>query len=227
MKLILAIDIKSEKVVKAYAGFRLNYNKLFLGNKDFSCPFLLIKTVINKYKIKQIYIADLDALSGKNNNKRLIINILRTFSKIDFLIDLGFSYPIKIFNLNSELENQNLFNFNFILGTETIKNYHMRDFLLKKTFYFSIDFNGTEKEWLNRFYFEKEKLNLIFMFVKQIGGRGINYKVLKGFKKVIKENNSLIAGGVRNVNDLKKLSCIGFDGAIVSTLIHRKMLRDI
>ena len=43
MKLILAIDIKSEKVVKAYAGFRLNYNKLFLGNKDFFLPFSIDK----------------------------------------------------------------------------------------------------------------------------------------------------------------------------------------
>ena len=61
MKLILAIDIRKEKVVKAYAGFRLNYKKLLLNNNDFSCPLIFINTVIEKFKINTIYIADLDA----------------------------------------------------------------------------------------------------------------------------------------------------------------------
>ena len=48
MKLILAIDIRKEKVVKAYAGLRLNYKKLSLNNNDFSCPLFLINTVIKR-----------------------------------------------------------------------------------------------------------------------------------------------------------------------------------
>ena len=69
MKLILAIDIRKEKVVKAYAGFRSNYKKLLLNNNDFSCPLFFIKTVIQRLKIHTIYIADLRCFS---NDKRII-----------------------------------------------------------------------------------------------------------------------------------------------------------
>ena len=55
MKLILAIDIRKEKVVKAYAGLRLNYKKLLLNNNDFSCPLFLINNVIKKFKINTVY----------------------------------------------------------------------------------------------------------------------------------------------------------------------------
>ena len=84
MKLILAIDIRKEKVVKAYAGFRSNYKNLLLNNNDFSCPLFLISTVIKKFKINTIYIADLDALAMLKDNKKLIMKIFLSFPNIKF-----------------------------------------------------------------------------------------------------------------------------------------------
>lgn len=224
MKLILAIDIRKEKVVKAYAGFRSNYKKLLLNNNDFSCPLFFINTVIEKFEINSIYIADLDALSMTKDNKKLIKKILLSFPNINFLLDAGFNYPIVIYNYNKYLENHKLKNYSFVLGTESIKNYRIKDLLQKKEFFFSIDFNGSEKKWINRFFKEKARLNLIFMFVKRTGGRGVNYSGLKKFKNIVCKNNCFLAGGVKNKSDIKKLYFLGFKGVIVSDMIHKKLL---
>ena len=224
MKLILAIDIRKEKVVKAYAGFRLNYKKLLLNNNDFSCPLIFINTVIEKFKINTIYIADLDALALRKDNKKLIKKIFLSFPNINFLLDAGFNYPIVIYNYNKYLENHKLKNYSFVLGTESIKNYRIKDLLQKKNFFFSIDFNGSENKWIDRFFQEKAKLNLILMFVKRTGGRGVNYSILKKFKNIVCQNNCFLAGGVKNKNDIKKLHSFGFKGVIVSDMIHKKLM---
>ena len=224
MKLILAIDIRKEKVVKAYAGFRSNYKKLLLNNNDFSCPLFLINTVIKKFKINTIYIADLDALAMLKDNKKLIKKIFFSFPNINFLLDAGFNYPIVIYNYNKYLENHKLKNYSFVLGTESIKNYRIKDLLQKKNFFFSIDFNGSENKWIEKFFQEKAKLNLIFMFVKRTGGRGINYSVLKKFKNLVYQNNCFLAGGVKNKRDIKKLRYFGFKGVLVSNMIHKELV---
>ena len=224
MKLILAIDIRKEKVVKAYAGFRSNYKKLSLNNNDFSCPLFFIKTVIKSLKINTIYIADLDALAMTKDNRKLIKKIFSSFPNINFLLDAGFNYPIAIYNYNKFLENHKLKNYSFVLGTESIKNYRIKDLLLKKKFFFSIDFNGTENKWVDKFFLEKTKLNLIFMFVKRTGGRGVNYNVLKKFKYIVSQNNCFLAGGVKNKSDFKKLHYFGFKGVVVSDMIHKKLM---
>ena len=224
MKLILAIDIRKEKVVKAYAGFRSNYKKLLLNNNDFSCPLFFIKTVIQRVKIHTIYIADLDALAMTKGNKNLIMKIFSSFPNINFLLDAGFNYPIAIYNYNKFLENHKLKNYSFVLGTESIKNYRIKDLLLKKDFFFSIDFNGSENKWIDKFFLEKTKLNLIFMFVKKTGGRGVNYNILKKFKNIVYRNNCFLAGGVKNKSDLKKLHYFGFKGVVVSDMIHKNLM---
>ena len=68
------------------------------------------------------------------------------------------------------------------------------------------------------------KLNLIFMFVKRTGGRGVNYSLLKKFKNTVLQNNCFLAGGVKSISDFKKLQYFGFEGVIVSNLIHKKLM---
>ena len=68
MKVILAIDLKNGKVVKAFAGLRLNYKPLVLNLMDYSNPLKLIKKVSEELFIFNIYIADLDAIQNIGNN---------------------------------------------------------------------------------------------------------------------------------------------------------------
>ena len=165
-----------------------------------------------------------DAISKLKDNKKLIEKILRMFPNINFLLDAGFTYPIEVYNYNYLLEKRKLTNYSFVLGTESIKNYRIKDLLQKQNFFFSIDFNGSETKWIKKFYLERARLNLIFMFVKSTGGRGVNYNFLKKFKGIVSKNNCLFAGGVKNKDDLRRLNCIGFRGVVVSDMIHKKIV---
>ena len=102
--IILAIDLKKGKVVRAFAGFRLNYKPLKIGNLDLSNPITLIKKTLEKFKLSKVYIADLDAINNLDTNNLLIIKILKKFPKIDFLIDSGFDYPISIYNFKKKIK---------------------------------------------------------------------------------------------------------------------------
>ena len=74
MKVILAIDLKNGKVVKAFAGLRLNYKPLVLNLMDYSNPLKLIKKVSEELFIFNIYIADLDAIQNIGNNEKNLKN---------------------------------------------------------------------------------------------------------------------------------------------------------
>ena len=64
---ILAIDLKKGRVVKAFAGFRLNYKPLKIGKLDFSDPYNFIELVLKYFRLTKIYIADLDAIQSFEN----------------------------------------------------------------------------------------------------------------------------------------------------------------
>ena len=119
--IILAIDLKKGKVVRAFAGFRFNYKPLKLGKLDLSDPIVLIKKTLEKFKLSKVYIADLDAIKNLHSNNLLIFKILKKFPEIDFLIDSGFDYPISIHNFKKTLRKRNLSNFFIVLGTEKMK----------------------------------------------------------------------------------------------------------
>jgi len=73
--IILAIDLKKGKVVRAFAGFRLNYKPLKIGNLDLSNPITLIQKTLEKFRLNKVYIADLDAINNLDANDLLIFKI--------------------------------------------------------------------------------------------------------------------------------------------------------
>ena len=68
MQIILAVDIKGGKVVKAFAGLRYNYKPLYINNEDFSDPIKLIEITKKKIDLRNVYIADLDAINRYSCN---------------------------------------------------------------------------------------------------------------------------------------------------------------
>ena len=105
---ILAIDLKKGRVVKAFAGFRLNYKPLKIGKLDFSDPYNFIELVLKYFRLTKIYIADLDAIQSFGSNFDLLCKLLKNFPNIDFLIDCGFDYPLTVNNFVKKLDKKKL-----------------------------------------------------------------------------------------------------------------------
>ena len=80
-----------------------------------------------------------------------------------------------------------------MVGTENLKNYNFQSFKYQNECYFSLDFNGSEKNGL-----KKKKINLksisFLCFVKNTGGRGVRLKELKSVSRKLGFNNIFYAG---------------------------------
>ena len=223
IEIILAIDLKKGRVVKAFAGFRLNYKPLKIGNSDLSNPITLIQKTLEKFKLNKVYIADLDAINNLDANNLLIFKILKKFPNINFLIDSGFDYPISIYNFKRALIKNKIRNFCIVLGTEKMKKYNLRVFGYKSRIYISLDiFNNNDKstDFLKKSRF---KPDVILMFLRNVGGRGIRFKEVKKIIKGLPNFNFHYAGGVRYFRDLKLLRNVGVESVIVSTLVHKHL----
>ena len=221
IEIILAIDLKKGRVVKAFAGFRLNYKPLKIGNFDLSDPIILIQKTLEKFKLNKVYIADLDAINNLETNNLLIFRILKKFPEIDFLIDSGFDYPISINNFKQTLKKKKISNFIIVLGTEKIKKYNLKVFGYKNRIYMSLDtFNDNEKStgFLKK---SKFKPDIILMFLRNVGGRGIRFNEVKRIIKDLPKFKFHYAGGVRYSRDLRLLQNVGVESVIVSTLVHK------
>ena len=224
MNIVVAIDIKKGLVVKAFAGIRNNYKPLFINKKDYSNPFFYIKFLNRTLNIKKIYIADIDSICGSRENWKIIVQIIQENPLISFFLDLGFK---KQTMLN---EFQNLIisakssknHFNFIIGTESLDDIKsLGDFYNRNKMLVSLDFNGSESLWINNIPKLMVFHKIVLMFINQVGGRGVNWKVLKNLRMHLNPKKTIIAGGIQNNQDIIKLKDIGYDGIIISSLIHK------
>ena len=226
MDIYVAIDIKNGNVVKAFAGIRNNYTPLIINKKDFSDPFFLIKEIKKKFNIKKFYLADLDSINGSKNNWFLLKKILVFFSDLEFILDLGIHHPQKLwlFKVFKRKEFYLKDNHTFIICTELLSNINnLIKFRNKKNLILSIDFNGCENQWLKKINNFAEFKQVILMFLKNVGGRGINWCVLKNIKKSLLPKKTIVAGGIKYKGDLKILSLLGYNSVVISSLVHKKI----
>ncbi len=226
MNIYAAIDIKNGNVIKAFAGIRNNYTPLIINKKDFSNPFFLIKTIKTTFNIKKFYIADLDSINGLKNNWFLLKKILFIFPDLEFILDLGINHPQKLSSFKG-FKRKEFFlknNYTLIICTESLLNVkNLIKFKNKKNLILSIDFNGSEDQWLQRIKNFFEFKQVILMFIKNVGGRGINWNVLNNIKKNLSPKKTIVAGGIKYNGDIKKLSMLGYNSVVISSLIHKKI----
>ncbi len=222
-----AIDIKKQKVVKAFAGYRINYKPLIINKKNYSDPKLLIKILSKSYNFNLIYIADIDSINGNRINWKLLKNLLMLFPNIIFWLDLGFHSPNLIRKFDSFLS-ENITNWRPIVGTESLKSIklNLRVFSEFKPV-FSIDFIGNEDFWIDKVQKSDVSLDLILMFISQVGGRGVKWRNINKFRNFINPLRCFVAGGIKNNNEIKILKRMKFKGVIISSLIHQMITRDL
>ncbi len=90
----------------------------------------------------------------------------------------------------------------------------------------SLDFNGKEKLWIKKFRHVKLNFSLILMFLSNVGGRGINYTLIKKVIDEFPRRDVIVAGGLKCFGQTKRLSKIGVTSVISSTMIINLVTRD-
>ena len=93
----------------------------------------------------------------------------------------------------------------------------------KKNLILSNDFNGYENQWIRKIKNFAVFKQVILMFIKNVGGRGVNWRILKKIKKDLSPKKTIVAGGIKYNGDVKILSLLGYNSIVISSFIHKKI----
>lgn len=223
MIILPAIDLKMGKCVRLYKG---DFNKTEIVAENPMDTALMFKECGAEY----IHIVDLDgALKGKGINLDIVCELIkkvnipiefgggvRDIDTIDYLIDIGVS---RIILGTAALNNEKLVR-------EAIKKYHDKIAvgIDAKNGYVAVE------GWLNLsnvnyidFAKKMESIgvkNIIFTDISRDGTlNGPNFDALLKLKENI-NSNITASGGIKDLNDLKKLKEFNIYGAIVGKAIY-------
>jgi len=217
MNIIPVIDLKDGHVVIAQQGHRENYKPIKLGLYGSSTIESILAFYLSIYPFKNIYIADLNAITDTGSNKNLIDTIISKNPAIDFWVDSGIK--------TDELSVITDINYKPIIGSESqnlikkegmTKNFN--NFILSLDFFPNQGYLGPSELINNPKLWPK---NIIIMTLDKVGKKqGPDFEKLKLFQQKSPDKNIIAAGGVRHEQDLINLKKIGIHQALVASALH-------
>jgi len=211
MNIIPAIDIKNGKVVKANKGDRENYTPID-SHEDFSSdPYIFIKKIIDIYRPKVLYIADINSLTNNKNNIDLIKNIADQNRGSRFWVDIGGK-------VDQRLNKKNIVPILCSESCLSIKNINY----IYKDYIHSYDFkNKLLGVQSFRKFSSSYKNKVIFMNISDVGNdKGPDYKFIRSVNKKA-TTEYYVGGGVKTILDINKLKLMGFSGVLVSSILFK------
>ncbi|RJX16526.1 hypothetical protein CW703_00315 [Candidatus Bathyarchaeota archaeon] len=234
MKVIPVMDILNGIVVHAMMGEREKYKPIKSCICSNANP-LKVASTFKKLGFKSLYIADLDAITGKKPNLQLLKRIAEK-TGLKLMVDCGsFSYiqPEKIFEVGVE---------KVIIGTETLQSTKNLKHILEKfgweKIVISLDAkNGkiltNASEILNlpveivaKKFLEIGFKKFIFLDLSRVGSeKGINFSLVEKLQKKLIHGFLIVGGGVKSLEDVYQLDRMGVYGVLVSTALHKGKIR--
>lgn len=208
MKVILAADLKDGMVVHGKSGNRNEYTPLTWGLSPSAEPHSYIAVMKPKY----LYIADLDRIAFCGDHTETILRLAEKVAEL--YVDRGTEIPEEY--LPSPITT--------VVGTETID----APFEEFSGGYLSIDIrdgkvipNGEDPAAFLTSVADTPFEGFIILNISSVGTEsGIDTAFVSALRAVTKKP-LFYGGGVHSEEDLRVLADAGFDGAIISTAVHK------
>ncbi len=223
MEVIPVIDLKSKQVVRAKMGERHLYAPIETPLAGTSAPRDVIGGFLSLHPFRTIYIADLDAIEGRETHREIIRDLQTDFPQLDFWIDPGVTC---LPDARAWLASDRV---HLVAGSETWMDPNefaqLRD---DPRVILSLDFRGDgfqgppallddENLWPRR---------LIVMTLARVGSNaGPDLERLKTTIEWAKPRAVYAAGGLRGKDDLQLLQEAGAAGVLVASALHDGRLR--
>ncbi|NOQ65265.1 MAG: nickel transporter [Methyloprofundus sp.] len=219
MQIIPVIDIKRGRAVLAKQGDRQNYQALSTP----LCSSSLVDDVIDAYlslhPFPQIYLADLDALMGTDDNQQLIHLTAKKYPQLNFIVDSA------LLNINNTPNN-----ITAVIGTESVDKQQLS--LIKQqaiNFILSLDFCAQNQPMGDSSLHHSPHLwpkKLIIMSLALVGKKsGPELLKLQHYRQSYPEHDMIAAGGIRGVEDLIQLKNLGIQQTLVASALHSGTLK--
>jgi phosphoribosylformimino-5-aminoimidazole carboxamide ribotide isomerase len=213
MRVVPVIDLKDGTAVHAVRGERERYRPV--GD-----PLWLART----FRLEELYVADLDAITGAGENDAVIRALARE-SRV--MVDAGVSEPERaraLLDLGVD---------RVVVGTETLPDADVLDRLLPEAI-LSVDLRDGRTlsrdpqlaglpalDALARLH-RAELREVIVLDLARVGsGAGPDVPLIAELHAAFPGLALLAGGGVRDAGDLRALADAGAAGALVATALHR------
>lgn len=224
------MDIKEGLVVWARMGIRESYKPIKSWLCPNSSPIKLVESLI-KIGFKEVYVADLDSISGKPLNFKLYENLA---SRINLILDSGFKSLKDIEKALKIGVNK------VVLATETMPSIDIAKKAIKvfgpNRIILSLDLkegfllsslkelnNLKPLECLNLFWKIGFTETLIIDLAKVGSFSGLDFKLLKDLKD--KTSMKIIAGGgIKSLEEILLAKALGIEGVLIASALHKRLI---
>ncbi len=220
IKVIPVIDVMNGKVVHAVSGKREEYEPLrdsiLISNAD---PYELLK-ILKRKGFHEIYIADIDSITGTGSNEHVIREALKLNFKV--LADVG----------RNGLYREDTQYLEYVIGTEYLE---LEEFKELKDRVSSLDVEygmvkfKNHKLNINDILLILNKINikkLLVIFLDLVGTlKGIDINVVNKVRNAY-SRELIVGGGIRSIDDILRLKNIRVNGVLVATALHKGIITE-
>jgi phosphoribosylformimino-5-aminoimidazole carboxamide ribotide isomerase len=239
VRIVGVIDIRGGQAVHARGGQRSEYAPVGVagGERVDGNPVALARAYVDRLGVRELYIADLDAIEGGTSamNAALLVQITALGAPV--LVDAGVTTPAAA---NALLETGASA---VIVGLETLTSldalFGISEAIGGRRVAFSVDLRdgmpitlpGSEhSRWsaaeIAANAAEAGVGTIIVLDLARVGsGRGPDLELMTAMRRAVPEAALFAGGGVRSAEDVDVLARLGCDGALVATALLSGSLR--
>ena len=219
MEIVPVIDLKGGQVVHARAGRREGYQAIRSSLARDSAPLAVVQGLRALHPFDRLYVADLDAIAGRGGHDAILDALREAFPDLALWVDNGLS---GVGACRAWLD-RGLGD--LVIGSESQRDPGLLGALieLSERLILSLDFQGDAflgpqallertADWPPR---------VIAMTLARVGGAlGPDLARLQWLIDFAPGRQVFAAGGVRGLDDLKRLAELGVSGALVASALH-------
>ncbi|HII91310.1 MAG TPA: phosphoribosylformimino-5-aminoimidazole carboxamide ribotide isomerase [Methanosarcina sp.] len=223
-RVIFVMDIFNRSVVLAKGGVREKYRPV--SDTSIVCSSSAPVEIVELLHPKEVYIADLNVLQGKESLETNVEVIREVSLKADTMLDFGISSP-------KDADKALSIAGTAVIGTETGTLSAITDTAYGNSGRISVSIDIKHGKVMKNdpelpeSPFEIVKLlndlplkDLIFLDLDRVGtASGFDPEFLRKLVQCSR-HNVLLAGGVKDMEDLFALDKLGIKGALVATAVH-------
>jgi phosphoribosylformimino-5-aminoimidazole carboxamide ribotide isomerase len=229
LRIIPVIDLLGGVVVHAKKGVRDKYRPVESVLSDTAQPVEVAKALRKEFQFKELYVADLDAILGKEIATDDIVRISRA-TPMKIMVDAGINCIETAQRLRDAGASK------IIVATETLQDLNTLSLIIdelgsnciissldlkdRKVLSKSIELRKKPPVEIAKILEERGVSQLIVLELTKVGSEsGVDRTMAESIVRSVKVP-VITGGGVRNVNDLIELKEIGVDGVLVATSLH-------
>lgn len=218
MILVPVIDLSCGQVVHARGGIRDSYPLLHSILSRSSDPLDVVSGLLQLHQFNNLYVADLDAITGRQDQLTVIRQLARRFPELHIWVDPG------IDTLTSLRRWQQQGPAIPVIGSETLTDPAILDILPgSESVILSLDFRdghllGAMEAIMSPEYWPGR---VIVMSLDHVGrNQGPDLQRLLQLRETSPGVDLYAAGGIRDPADLQALQQLHIDGALLASALH-------